>query len=328
MREALAKKTKGRFQFFTETLDAQRFAFTEFEQEFLALLVKKYKGLQIDVIVTVTGPALVFANRHRNALWPNARVIFHSISPRALEDISLPERTTGVSERRNIGRTLDLARRLQPNARRLLIVAGLSDYDMDLTEETRAILAARSELEIQYLIGLPQSELVELIAREPANTIVLYLSQFRDRDGYPYTPRDLMNAISAVSSAPIYGVFETYLGHGIAGGIVESYNDLGRLLADQLVQLATGASIPTLSEGPRLCAADARALRKWSLDERELPEGCEIRFAELSIWRIYPLQIFGGLAVVLFQGALIIWLLFERHRRPMMREHAAAPGRL
>ena len=82
MREALAKKTKGRFQFFTETLDAQRFAFAEFEQEFLALLAKKYKGLQIDVIVTVTRPALVFANRHRNALWPNARVIFHSISPR------------------------------------------------------------------------------------------------------------------------------------------------------------------------------------------------------------------------------------------------------
>ena len=103
----------------------------------------------------------------------------------------------------------------------MLVVAGLSDYDLDLTEEARAVLAARSEAATDYLIGLPQSELIELIAREPANTIVLYLSQFRDRDGYPYTPRDLMNAISAVSSAPIYGVFETYLGHGIAGGIVK-----------------------------------------------------------------------------------------------------------
>jgi hypothetical protein len=66
MRAALAKNTTRRFQFFSETLDAQRFPFSGFEQEFLALLAKKYRGLQIDIIVTMTQPALDFANRYRS----------------------------------------------------------------------------------------------------------------------------------------------------------------------------------------------------------------------------------------------------------------------
>ena len=79
--------------------------------------------------------------------------------------------------------------------------------------------------------------------------------------------------------------------------------------------MAAGASIPVFSEVPDQCAADARALRKWSLDVRSLPEGCEIRFAGFSVWREYRWQILGTLAVVLFQAAMITWLLFERRRR-------------
>ena len=42
MREALAKNTTHRFYFFSEALDARSFAFADYEQEFLALLRKKY----------------------------------------------------------------------------------------------------------------------------------------------------------------------------------------------------------------------------------------------------------------------------------------------
>jgi hypothetical protein len=130
-----------------------------------------------------------------------------------------------------------------------------------------ALLAERPELpQARYLIGLPEPELVEQISKEPASTIVLYLSQFRDRLGGPYTPRDLLRVFSAVSSAPIYGVFETYLDGGIAGGFMESYNDLGRAIAERLIQLASGEPVPALSDVPEVCAADARALRngRWT----------------------------------------------------------------
>ena len=203
MREELAKDTTQRFQFFSESLDAQRFAFGDFDQEFRALLAKKYTGLKIDFIVAVTKPALDFANRYGSDLWPGAQILFHSVPNYLLDGLALSERTKGVREGRDIGRTVDLARRLQPGAQRILVLAGVSDYDKDFADEARRVLAARNETaETRYLVGLPQPELVEIIAREPASTIVLYLAQFRDRVGRPYTPREVLRAISAESTAP------------------------------------------------------------------------------------------------------------------------------
>ena len=142
----------------------------------------------------------------------------------------------------------------------------------------------RMALPFEFLIGLPVPELVSRLAAEPADTIVLYLAQFRDRVGRPYTPREVLRAISARSGAPVYGIVETYLGFGMVAGIAESYAERGRLIAAARPGVA-GRQIPPASDRvlltvPSRCVADARALQRWSLDERRLPDGCEIRFAD------------------------------------------------
>lgn len=250
MRNELSADPTQKFQFFSELLDAQRFAFGDFEPEFEALLAKKYKETKIDIIVAVTKPALDFANTHAD-LWPDAKILFHSVPSHLLKSIPLTERIKGVREGRNVGKTLDLAHRLQPDAERILVVAGVSDYDTDFTDEARRVIAARNErIEIRYLIGLPQQELIDVVSKEPANTIVLYLSQFRDREGRPYTPREVLSAISEKSSAPTYGMFDSYLGHGNAAGIVQSYDELGRTIAKLLIQLRAEAPVPALTSAP------------------------------------------------------------------------------
>ena len=95
-----------------------------------------------------------------------------------------------------------------------------------------------------------------------------------------------------------------------------SFADRGRIVAGMVLKMAAGASpAPPIATTTSHCIADAKALRRWSLDEGRLPEGCEIRFAEPPFWQEYPWQTFGALAVVLLQGALIAVLLVERHRR-------------
>jgi C4-dicarboxylate-specific signal transduction histidine kinase len=51
------------------------------------------------------------------------------------------------------------------------------------------------------------------------------------------------------------------------------------------------------------------------LDERRLPDGCEIRFAERSLWRRYAWQIAAALAIIAAQTMLIVTLLTQRRRR-------------
>ena len=75
------------------------------------------------------------------------------------------------------------------------------------------MLAGRAQTaEVEFLLGLSQPELMDRVKREAADTIVLYLAQFRDRDGRPYMPREVLRAISAVSPAPIYGPYRDLRG--------------------------------------------------------------------------------------------------------------------
>jgi signal transduction histidine kinase len=147
---------------------------------------------------------------------------------------------------------------------------------------------------------------------------VLYLSLFRDRDNRPYLPRQVLSELSQVSKAPIYGLFQTYVGSGVAAGSMEIYEDRGEVVG-QLVRDALAGKPPapdrTVFSVPSRCVADARALQRWSLDERRLPEGCEVRFADRPLWRQYWWQIAVALAIIAAQALLIVTLLTQRRRR-------------
>lgn len=320
MRETLAKSGSRRYVYFSEQLDGQRFRWEDYGPELLALLTKKYSDVRIDVIVALTQPALDFALRHRGRLWPGARVVFHSVPMNDAEAARLPEGVTGIDAREDIRGTIDIARRLQPGARRILVVSGVSDYERYLAEEARRQLHDTAGLEnVEFLAGLPEAALMSRLEHEATDTIVLYLVMFRDRDGRPYTPREFLRAISAVSSAPVYGMYETFVGAGLAAGSMESFADRGRLIAELVQRAMDGKFPPPGSVFPavaRRCVADERALRRWSLDAARLPAGCEIRFADRPLWRRYWWQIALALAIIVGQAALIMTLLAQfRHRR-------------
>ena len=321
MRASLANETTRRIVFYSEPLDAQRFAIEPREPEVLAALAKKYGALHIDVVVTVMKPALDFYKRHGEQLWPGARLVFHGIPDPAADLVTFPPGSTGLVNRDDFGGTIDLARRLQPDARRILVIGGASPLDVELEQRARQIVPTRAgTAAVEFLSGWPLPELVARVAAEPADTIVLYLSQFRDRDGRPYLPRQVLQAISSVSAAPVYGLFETYVGFGVAAGSMEFYEDRGRLVG-QLVREAVAGRSPApgsaVSSVPSRCVADARELKRWSLDERRLPDGCDIRFAAPSFWREHWGQITLALAIIAAQAVLIAALFVQRRRRRM-----------
>ena len=319
MRASLANETSRRIVLYSEPLDAQRFAIEPRESEIVASIAKKYSGLHIDVVVTVTRPALDFFKRHGEQLWPGARLVFHGLPDPDSELVTFPPGATGLVNRDDFGGTIDIARRLQPNAHRILVIGGVSPLDLELERRARQIVPTMAgAAEVEFLSGWPLPDLAIRIAAEPADTIVLYLTQFRDRDGRPYLPREVLHAISTASPAPVYGLFETYVGFGIAAGNMEFYEDRGRLVG-QLVRDAIAGRPPApgraVSSVPSRCVADARALQRWSLDVRRLPEGCDIRFADHPYWREHFRELVAILAVVVTQSLLIGALLIQRRRR-------------
>lgn len=319
IRESLAGDAGGRIQFFSESLDSQRIALERLEPELVALLSKKYDRMRVNVVVAVSRTALDFFERHGNDIWPGARVVYMGILSNDSKSTPLPPDTTAVLSYLDVDGTIDIARRLQPDARRIVVISGVSDIDSTTELQARKTLA---DLDLQipaaFLSGLPLPELVARVANEPADSIVLYLTQFRDRDGRPYDPINVLRAVVEASTAPVYGTAETFIGLGVVAGSVASYESRGRLIGELVRRLlVNGPSDPnhTVLAAPNRCVADARVLQRWSLGKRLLPSDCEIRFVDISFWRHYAWQIALTLAVVVGQSILIVALIYQRRRR-------------
>jgi signal transduction histidine kinase len=324
MRASLASETDRRVIFFTESLDSQRFALETLEPEIAALLVKKYSALRIHVVVAVSRTALDFFERHGEQIWPGARVVFVGFLGYEFKPSELPPGASAVLSILDVAGTIEIARRLQPGARRIVVVSGVAEIDRRAEQQAREALAQLdARVPVEILSGLPLPELEARVAAEPPDSTVIYLAQFRDRDGQPYEPHDVLRRVAKMSRAPVYGAAESLLGLGAVAGSVASYESRGRLVGEQVRRtLAGGPPDPsrTVLAAPNRCVADARALRRWSLNERLLPNDCEIRFKDVPIWRQYWWQIALALAIVAGQAMLIVALLSQRRRRRLAEQ--------
>ncbi|MCP5158148.1 MAG: hypothetical protein H6974_06330 [Gammaproteobacteria bacterium] len=317
LREAITlSEHKAPVEFYAETLDMFRFPQALLAEDVIALLRKKYHDLKVDVVVAAGSIAFDFAQRHRAELWPGAVIVFHSVPVTVLEKRGFDPRTIGVPVQLEFEQTLNLALHLWPVMRRVVIISGTAEPDkwhLSLARETLARYAGR--LDIQYLIGLTLAETVAAVRALPSDTVVLYLTMFRDSTGVPLVPRDVLTRIAAVSHAPIFGMFETYLGGGIVAGSIASYRAQGWRAGELVTRVLNGedpAVIGVQAPAKPHCIADWQQLGRWGINERLLPANCEIRFKEVTAWDRYYWQIFAALSVILAQTALIITLILNR----------------
>ena len=80
----------------------------------------------------------------------------------------LPSDLIGILDRFDLGKTLDMARRLQPHAHRVVIVTGADAFDKMWEDiARREVQANATDLEFEHLSGLPMSQLLETVARLP-----------------------------------------------------------------------------------------------------------------------------------------------------------------
>jgi len=317
-REAIRAGSRAPVELYAEALDMQRFPRTLLDQNVVALLRKKYRDLEVDVVVADAPIALDFAQRHRAEIWPGAVIVFNSVSTDLLEKRRLEPRTIGLPVRLGLRKTLDLALKLRPKTRKIAVVAGAGDSCCASRALVRTALEHYAEsFDIQYLVGLTLAETVAAVRALPEDAVVLYLTMFRDGAGVPHVSRDVLERIAAVSRAPVFGLFETYLGHGIAAGSIASYEAQGSASGELVARVLNGddpSAIGVQAPVESSCIADWLQLRHWGIDEGLLPADCEVRFKNVTVWDRYRWQILSVLAVILVQTLLIAALLLHRRR--------------
>ena len=156
------------------------------------------------------------------------------------------------------------------------------------------------------------------LSRLPDHTVVLYLTMFQDAAGKTFTPRQALDAFAPASRAPIYGYYETYVGHGIVGGSMVTFEEIGRKAAQLGIRILAGedAQAAARSESYQpVPMFDWRQLQRWKISEKRLPPGSILRFKEPTYWEQYHRIIVTALSLCLLEALLIVALLVQLRRR-------------
>ena len=217
----------------------------------------------------------------------------------------------------DVGKTISLARHLQPRAKKVLVIVGSGYEDHILLEELQDQFKG-SGLQVEYLTDAPVEDLLHRVSKLPRDTIVLPVSYNRDVDGNIYYTRDVVASLSAVSTAPIYAMADTTIGSGTVGGYVVDFEKMGKVIADVALQTLNGKTQDQITIPPEIAGAyifDWRQLKKWGFSEKDLPEGSIVLFKTTSVWEQYRWRIVGTIALVLAQFLLILGLLILERKR-------------
>jgi signal transduction histidine kinase len=319
IRQVLTTQASHPIDFYSEFLDSVRFQGPSYESEFVAFLTQKYRGHKPDLVVTVLPGALEFLGRHRTDLWPDTPAVFFGVPDDLASARTTAPGVTGVLQHVDFAGTLELALRLQPGTRRVVVVSGASDFDrLWRVRAEMALRAYAGRVESSYLDGLAIPELLETVAHLPPGTIVLHTTVLLDGEGHRTKPREVTAQVAGASSVPVYGTFEPALGTGIIGASivgVESQAHRAGELALRILQGKRPESMPVEPSAASVPTVDWRQMRRFGLSESLLPPGTLVLFRPTPIWEQYWGEIVGGLAVFVLQFSLIVTLLIERRQR-------------
>jgi PAS domain S-box-containing protein len=318
-RRRLLERSPQLLEIDADFLDLARNRDAEYESRVAMFLRAKYEKRPPDVVITLGSAALPFIVRHGGEIAPNVPVVFTSVSPQGYSSLRLPPNITGIISEFNLDKTLALAERLQPEASRLVVIAGSGDVDQRWQSTARKTIEDRErKFEVTYLFDRSYAKLVEEVSNIPSDAIVVYLTIFADSEGNAFVPAQVAGSLAAVSPAPLYAPYDTYIGNGIVGGFVETFESVGVQAADMALQILAGkdpATIAPQTNPGQAYRVDYRALERWRLQESKLPPDTVVLFKKPTIWTEHRGAVIAAIAIVALQSLIVGALLVQRQRR-------------
>jgi signal transduction histidine kinase len=320
-------------EFFSENPDLLSFPGKPPLPEVRDWLAKKYGNNQLDVVAAIGPDTVKFLSDYADTLFQEVPIVICGSAADQAGNPKLGPRFTGTSQQRDPEKTLEAALRLFPDIRHVFVVGGSSVFDRLLMAATKEYFTSlQTNVAFSCLDDMEMDKLLGRLRWLPGNSILFYISFFQDFTGMRFVnATQVLPMVASNANAPVFGMSDTYLGHGIVGGDVMNFTEQGKLTARIVAKLLEGkksADIP-IETLPSMFMFDWNELKRWPVPENRLPYGSIILFRQPSFWERTKWIWAGTFLVILGLSALAAYLQQSRKQLKLAKEgHRQLSGML
>ena len=283
------------------------------DESIAAELQSTFASRRLDLVVSIGGPAAVFAKKYRHQLFPSTPMLLAAVDRRFLESSTLSTNDAAVAIEHDPPRMVENVLRLLPDTTTLFVVIGASQRERFwLDELKRGLRPFESRLTLIWTNELSFAEMLKRCAALPPHSAIFYAVLSLDALGVPQVEELTLRELHRAANAPIFGLYTTQLGRGIVGGPLLSLEDLSRNAAGAADRILRGESARRIAIPTQVAGAptfDWRELRRWGIRDERLQPGSIVRFRELTPWERYRSPLLAVAALLVVQGVLVSVLL-------------------
>lgn len=295
--------------FYTEYMDGKVVSDDEHYDNLAAVYRHKYASVPPDLILVSDDDAYAFIRMHGDDLFSGVPVVFFGVSGYDAVHHTEGPQMTGIVEDMRIGPTLDLITTLHPGVREVYVVN-------DPGTTTGKIFADELDAWVRNhgnstAVRAPGETRITALRHDLRNLTpgdaVLLMDFNRDNDGRTYSDREIAGIVSDWSPAPVYGVSDTFIGHGVVGGVVSPTADQAEYAARMGADVLNGTpvmDIPVSGPPEAHVMVDYGEMQRHAIPVSLLPEGSQVvnvpdEGIVLPPWLVASLLVVAGSLLVL-----------------------------
>ncbi len=314
-------------QFHVDYLDTKRYQAPEYISDFLEqILPYKIENQPFELLLTSDNDGFNFALKHRDDLFRGKPIVFCGVNGYTPQMLADRQDITGVAEGPAVRENLELALRLHPRTREIVVIGSTQDVSGRLIQgqflEGSADLA--DKVKFIFWNDLPWEEIEQALPTLPEESLIFLTSVVREHSGRVLDYQATARAVRDASRVPIYGLWEFFLGQGIVGGKLMSAAEQGRLAADLALRVLRGEdpdSLPVVQGAANQYMFDYAKVRHFQIPLASLPLDSRVINRPPPFYRIDKWQFWLGLGV-LFGLIFVTTLLLRNIRARMTSEQA------
>ena len=312
------QKSPYRIELYQESLDLILFPDRVSQDRFQEEIIQKYSARKPDVIIAAGPESLKFIAKLYDK-FQGTPIIFCTIWGGVPDELRHGMPFTGVLAQLRPEGTLNVALHLLPKTKHVVVVGGVGKFD----EGWEAIAKQsfhnyESKLEFTYLFDLTMPALLERLKHLPNDTIVYHTAISQDPAGERFIDSaQSIPMVASAANAPVFVMDDVDLSAGTVGGDLVNWADDARIAGEMAVRVLNGENpqdIPVVTSN-HAYMFDWRALKRWGMNEKNLPPGSVVLHRQPSFWELYKQYVVAAIFLILVQSAAILGLLWQRARR-------------